>query len=279
MSRLTAVLLAALLGAMAPAAMAGQSCEQRPVTAAQLSHALSLAERVHARLAAHDTDIAILARVGSDVSAYGLRWTHAGLVYRVDGAQGWRVLHKLNYCGRDSADLYRQGLANFFLDDPEEWRAWLLIPGADLQRQIAAALRTGAAQALNEPRYSMIAYPFALRFQNSNQWLLELLAVAADPSQAADRSSAQRWLRRTGYEPGSVAITPFKRFGASVARPNISFNDHPLADRLQGSYKLVTVESLEQYLRGQGALAASEEIRLPGPAPHAHSAAGGFRQR
>lgn len=259
-----ALILAALLllPPVQPAA-AGQTCEGRTVTAAQLDQALRLAQAVNARLGDLDLGAAILARVGSDVSSYGLRWTHAGLVYRTDHSKTWQVLHKLNYCGRDSSDLYRQGLANFFLDDPAEWRAWLLTPAPEVQAQLLAALTLGADQSLNEPRYSMIAYPYSRDYQNSNQWLLELLAVALDPELGTNREIAQRWLRSTGYRPGTITISPLQRFGASVARANISFTDHPVEDRIRGRYKFVTVESVEQYLRTRGWLAAAEEIRLP----------------
>ncbi len=258
------IALGALLLPLAWPAAAGQSCTERPVTTVQLDRALHLAGKVIERLPASEVGAVILARVGSDVSEHGLRWTHAGLVYRTSSGQHWQVLHKLNYCGRDSADLYRQGLGNFFLDDPEEWRAWLLTPTPEVQRQLLAALDAGAAQSLNDPHYSMIAYPFALDYQNSNQWLLELLAVAMDPALAVDRRTAQAWLQHTGYRPGTVQLGPWQRLGASIARPNISFADHPIEDRMRGRYKLVTVESLEQYLRAHDLLTAEEEIRLPG---------------
>ena len=48
-------------------------------------------------------------------AASGCGWSHVGWAYK-DG-EAWRVVHKLNQCGTPRGDLYRQGLAEFFLDD------------------------------------------------------------------------------------------------------------------------------------------------------------------
>ena len=257
-----AMALVFLLSPALPAA-AGQACEEHVVTPRQLDDGLALAAAVLERLPRHDARAVVLARVGADVSDQGLRWTHAGIAVRDEDTAIWRVLHKLNRCGAETSDLYRQGLGNFFLDDPHELRAWLLVPTAPVQRQVLRALERGADLALHEPRYSMIAYPFETEFQNSNQWLLELVAVATDPIGGMTRASAQRRLQRTGYRPGLITVPPSKRVAARLFRANVSFADHPWSERLRHRYGTVTVESIEAYLRRNAWLAAAEEIRLP----------------
>lgn len=76
------------------------------------------------------------------------------------------------------------------------------------------------------------------------------------------RAAVQTSLRRTGYEPGTISVSPLERVGAGFARANVSFMDHPLRERLEGRYSVVTVDSIVHWARHQGLLAASEEIAL-----------------
>ncbi len=134
--QVTAVLAAGWLAAQP--AYAGRSCEERKPSAASIERGLRLAERAHEALeSAHArdaTEVVFLARMGQDLSRYGLRYSHLGIAYRSRDAQGqptWRVLHKLNHCGTSESAIYRQGLGEFFLDDL--WRhegAWV-VPARD----------------------------------------------------------------------------------------------------------------------------------------------------
>lgn len=66
---------------------------------------------------------------------------------------------------------------------------------------------------LREPRYNLVAHPWATRYQQSNQWLIETLAGAFEPA-ASDRPRAQAWLRLQGYEPTVLHLGTFTRLGA-----------------------------------------------------------------
>ena len=52
--------------------------------------------------------------------------------------------------------------------------------------------------------YSMVSYVWGLRYQQSNQWALETLAAAVEPS-IQGREQAQAWLRFKGYQPTTLA--------------------------------------------------------------------------
>lgn len=159
-----------------------------------------------------------------------------------DAAGGWSVLHALNHCGRDSSGLFAQGLANFFLDAPHEYRALVLIPAADLQQRLLAQVARDRGLPVHQPRYSLLAYPFALEYQNSNQWLLEFLVAAESGGAVVDRKAAQRQLRRNRYRPDHIEVGPMERIGASLFEANVAFLDHALRERLSGRYSVVTVE-------------------------------------
>lgn len=247
----------------AGAAQAGQACTETAVTADGMERAVRLATQVQSQLDASGARAAILARVGSDVSQYGLRWTHAGLVTRDAPDEPWTLLHKLNHCGKSDASLYRQGLGNFFLDNPREYRALVLIPSPRLQEALVDQARRDEGRTVDEPSYSLIAYPFGLEYQNSNGWLLEFIAEADSGGIAIGRKAAQKRLRRTGYVPDTIGVGAFQRVGASLFRANVAFLDHPLSERLSGEYSIVSVESIVRYLGELRQVAEVEEVALP----------------
>ena len=106
-----------------------------------LARGLSLAHGTSQALDRTGADVVLIARAGQDLSRHGLRWSHVGFAYRTpappattyatspDGAARhatWRVVHKLNDCGQATSAVYRQGLAQFFNDDPHRYEAALL---------------------------------------------------------------------------------------------------------------------------------------------------------
>jgi len=238
---------AAALAITAPA-HAGQTCEEGKLTARELAAGMELAAHTAARLDASGAQVVLLARSGQDLSKYGLRWSHLGLAYKQhDGA--WRVVHKLNACGTDRADVFRQGLGQFFNDRPFRYEAAFVVPDAALQARLVALLHDNAAVArLHTVRYSMVAYANGTRYQQSNQWALETLAMAAEPANSG-RSSAQAWLRDQGYRPSVLHIDTVSRLGARLTRANVEFDDHPTADRFGGRIATVTVDSVFDWLQ------------------------------
>lgn len=250
-----AVLGAALALAAAPA-LAGRSCEARVPDAANVARALDLAERTALALDASGAQVVVLARAGQDLTKYGLRWSHLGYAYRAgewtapDGTTRglWRVLHKLNACGSDRAALYRQGLGEFFLDDPFQYEAAVAIPDAAAQAALLPVLRDDArAAALHVPAYNMVAYPWAQRYQQSNQWAIETWAMAQEPG-ATTRERAQAWLRLKGYEPTVLRLGTLTRLGARVTAANVAFDDHPNDKRFADRIETVTVDSVFSWL-------------------------------
>ena len=93
----------------------------------------------------------------------------------------WRVVHKLNACGSAQASVYRQGLGEFFLDDLYRYEAAIVVLQPDVQARLLPALRDNERLArLHTPAYNMVAYPWSIRYQQSNQWAIETLACAQD---------------------------------------------------------------------------------------------------
>jgi hypothetical protein len=253
----------AAIAAAATTAHAGRSCEQRPPTALAIGQAMQLAEHTAARLTQSGASVVVIARAGQNLSEYGLRYSHLGFAYREGegSAAVWRVVHKLNQCGTARASLYRQGLGEFFLDDLWQYEAAVVVLAPQAQAQLRALLADNAAVArLDTPAYSMVAYPWSDRYQQSNQWAIETLALAEDPA-AATRERAQAWLRLHGYEPTTLHLSAFKRLGARVASANIAFDDHPNEKRFSDRIETVTVDSVFRWLERDGLGGAVQVIR------------------
>jgi len=230
-------------------AQAGRGCEVKKPAAQAFVSAMRLAENTRSALEASHAQVAIIGRVGQDLSAYGLRYSHVAYVWRDHPKGRWLVVHELNRCGTASSALYDQGLANFFLDDLYAYEAVVLIPSAQSQARIAAALGSQLGNRMHSARYNMLAYPFSTAYQNSNQWVLETYAASTGEGAIADRGRAQAWLRYAGYSPSMLFIPATKRLGARLFSANIAFDDHPFARRAAGRIDTVTVESILSFIR------------------------------
>ncbi|MCW5653946.1 DUF2145 domain-containing protein [Hydrogenophaga sp.] len=259
-------ILAACLTLLAsPFAQAGRSCEARPLTAQGIERGMALAQRTaealdaeHARSGAR---VVVLARAGQDLGKYGLRYSHLGWAYKTS-AGPWRVLHKLNQCGSAVGSVYRQGLGEFFLDDLWRYEAAWAVPVPALQAALYAALTDPVRGiAMNTRDYSMVSYPWSTRYQQSNQWALETLSLAAEPG-IASREQAQAWLRFKAYQPTTLRLGALTRLGARVSSAHIAFDDHPNEKRFADRIETVTVDSVFDWLPRAGLASAPQRLEL-----------------
>jgi hypothetical protein len=256
--RLQALVLALAL------ASAGQACENRPLDADAVRRGLDLAERSARRLDASGAEVVVIARAGQDLRRYGLRWSHLGFAYRdrvdASGRGVWRVVHKLNPCGTAVGAVYRQGLGEFFLDRPWRYEAAFVVLAPEVQQRLAPLLRDDrrATQWHSAP-YSLVAYPWADRYQQSNQWAIETLAGAMEPN-ARTRHLAQAWLQLHDYRPATLRLGPLSRLGARIGSANVAFDDHPDAQRFADRIDTVSADSVLEWLARSGLGGAPIEL-------------------
>jgi len=171
----------------------------------------------------------------------------------------WRVAHKLNLCGTAQAGIFREGLGDFFLDRPARYEAAFVVLSPEAQQRLLPLLRDNARLLQwHSPAYSMVAYPWSTRYQQSNQWAIETLAGALEPG-AVDRPRAQAWLQRQGYQPTDLHLGPLTRLGGRMTRANVAFDDHPSARRFSDHIDTVTVDSIFAWLPRAG-LAGGEPV-------------------
>ena len=170
------------------------------------------------------------------------------------------MLHKLNHCGTALSALYRQGLGEFFLDRPYRYEAAFVALTPELQSRLLPLLKDNARVGkLNQPRYSMVSYAWGQTYQQSNQWAVETLALASEPS-VADRRQAQAWMQLKNYEPTTLKLGPLKRLGARATAANVAFDDHPNEKRFSDRIETVTVDSVFAWLQKTGLGSAQVKI-------------------
>ncbi|WP_341677370.1 DUF2145 domain-containing protein [Niveibacterium sp. SC-1] len=255
--------LAVVLCLFAVAAQAGQTCREHTPSAEELRDGLALAQQVTEALDHSGAEVAVIARVGQDLSRYGLVHSHMAYVLRDHPAGRWTVVHLLNECGAPRSNIYSEGLGFFFLDQPFRYEARIAIPSPESAARLKRVLLSDAPGRLKTERYNMLAYPFNPASQNSNQWALELYALAeARDTPIASHAEAVDWLRLAGFAPDVIHLNTATRLGADFSRFNISFNDHPIGPRLAGEIATTTVASALRLMQRRDAAMQTFDVRL-----------------
>jgi len=270
MSRMRAALLCLCLW---PAlAHAGANCEAMVMPPEKVAAVAETALRTARALDERDAPVALVARIGRDLSEHGLVYSHAGFAVR-DHADGrWTVIHLLNECGSHRSGLYAQGLVNFFSDDLVNQDARIVWLQPAHASRLADHLRTLPANPLYQPAYNLIARPGSGDYQNSTAWVLETLAATL-PDAGSVRSRQRAWAIASGdgFRADTIHIPYSKRVLGGLFGSNIAFTDHGIGTRLSGDYPVVTVRSILRWIDERGYDAAQMEWRngalqsSPGP--------------
>lgn len=264
--------LAALLLSVPRPAHAGTNCEARAMSPQRIADAAATALTVIAALDEADAQVAMMSRVGTDLSKHGLRYSHAGFALRDHPDGRWTVVHLLNDCSSDGSGLYTQGLVNFFADDLVHQDARITWLQPEITERLSKQLLALPGDPLYTPHYNLIARPDSARYQNSTSWVLEHIAAAIPPkANIRTRTAAYQQALANGFEPGRIHIPYTKRIMGGLFAANLVFTDHSVATRLGGDYPVVTVQSILAWLRSSGLATQESEWRhgrlmaTPGP--------------
>jgi len=272
--RLLAAALAAAALALATVAEAGsgrsgssgsqQFCDRsRVLSASEQDSLLRFAAVVRDELASTADGVALVSRSGLDLSQFGIRYSHAAIAWRSD-AGGWKARQLYYACDEGRPRLYDQGVAGFVMGTDDAMLGYVSIvtlPSAAAARLRRATLDTPHVLRLLATDYSANAFAFGLRYQNCNQWVVELLATAwgGEGNREDPRASAQQWLRSAGYAPQPVPVTHGQLF-ASAFVPLVHVDDHPEDDRFALALRISLPSTIEAFVRQQ--FPASERIGI-----------------
>jgi hypothetical protein len=253
---------AALLAGACAAAHAGvlRYCDAAAeLTAAQQDTLFRFGAVVRDTLERSGHDIALVARSGLDLGRFGVRYSHAGLSLRASPNAPWSVRQLYYDCDERRPRLFDQGIAGFVLGtvDPSAGyvSAVLLPPAAAVPLERAAQDKRQALSLLGST-YSANAYPFAQRYQNCNQWVAELMAVAWGGLPEAGegperRAQAQRWLQAQGFTPTRFDVGNPILVWLGVALPWLHGDDHPPEDLRRQRFHVSMPGSIEAFVQAR----------------------------
>jgi hypothetical protein len=270
--------IAALWSPAAPAA-ALRYCD-RPAEAspAEQDRLLRVGALIKAELEASGQRVALIARSGLDLSRFGVRYSHAGVSLQASPNTPWSVRQLYYACDEQRPRVFDQGLAGFLLgvDDPAlGYISMVILPEAESAALERTALDRARALSLLGGTYSANAHPQSLRYQNCNQWLVELLALArgaaaapavpavhaADAATAAQasaappadppsaRPAAQQWLQQHGYQGSAITLRNPLLWLAPAVVPWLHTDDHPPDELQRGIVTVSLPASIETWLR------------------------------
>jgi hypothetical protein len=276
--------LAAIATFSCTASLAGSTryCDnQVPLSASQQSKLLRFSEVVKAELAASGQSLALLSRSGLDLARFGIRYSHTGISLQGSPNTPWSIRQLYYACDEQKPRIFDQGMAGFVLGTDSATLGYVsavLLPPEAAKAVETAALSNLHALALLHPHYSANAYAYSLRFQNCNQWVIELLATAlgalkstsalsqegtqnapqgmqqdeAYPTAPASaRAQAQAWLGQQSYLPSVVEVGSRLLMWAGAFIPLIHSDDHPEADLAQQRYQVSMPASIEAFVQTQ----------------------------
>ncbi len=249
-------LLALLLGSLAQVCAAGalRYCEGEPElsTAAQ-DRLLRVAAIVKAELERSARSIALVARSGLALQHFEQRYSHAGLSLRASPNTAWSVRQLYYECDEQRPRIFDQGMSGFVLgaNDPSEgYLSVVFLPAEAAAALERSALDDHQALQLLAATYSANAYAFGQRYQNCNQWLVELIAAAwgAQPLGEAPRRRAQQWLKDQGYAPSVLRLGWKPLMWLANLVPGLHSDDHPPEDIAAAQFKVSMPESIESFV-------------------------------
>ncbi len=235
-----------------------------------------MAQRLFLYLEENALSVAIVSRVGgltenrefrapskhpANSPFKGQKYTHAGIAYKNERGV-WGFIHLLNESDcegpTNQSNIYIQNLADFLRDDPELFDMIITIPSESLQEKILKSINNtshnnniGLPKSLHYPVYSNISYPFNFssnRRQNSNQWVLTMIAASQNDAKTLD--SAQRAYQENGFTPSEVEGGFLARIGRlfGALPKNVYLDDHTRNERRSGWYQFVSAASIYNYL-------------------------------
>lgn len=258
--RASAALLLAVAAALPAQASSYRFCDQSLVLDAQQKDRLfRLGGVVKEALERHATaGVAIMSRSGLDLQRFGHRYSHAGISLKASPDTPWAVRQLYYACDERRPRLYDQGISGFLLgtDDPREgYLSVVFLPEAAARELERTALDRRQALSLLAGTYSANAYPFSDRYQNCNQWVMELIATAwgAPPvGDEAPRTRAQRWLAAQHYEPALFDIGDRLLMSLGIAFvPYLHRDDHPAEDLRNAHLRISMPSAIESFVRAQ----------------------------
>ena len=252
MRRLAAALAAlALIGADLPAA--AQDSSARAVTAHFTpEQAADFSKQMERDLAAKGARVAMVFRAGRmrDQLPEGIAYTHGAFwVYRdirtADGQtmKGYAVYNLYAGDGKNWPKVESRLVQDFPLDFTRGSTVddmAVIVPSPEMQRRILAVIDSPTYEAVHNPAYSLVANPWTRKYQNCNNFMLNVVAAAIWNTDDPNRITANL---KAHYKPTVVKANGLMRFFGPIADQRLRTDDQ------DSTIRTATYESMAQFMR------------------------------
>jgi hypothetical protein len=241
----------------APAAGSGQTSSEMHFKPEEI---VRFSKKVERTLASKGARVAIIARVGRprEKLPRGIGYTHTGIaVYsQITTDDGRRIL---GYAMRnlyqrngkpDVSDLVQDYPVDFF-SGVELLEAGVIVPSPELQERLLKVLASPAYKKLHNPKYSVIANPFTLDYQNCTEHTLDLITAAI---YATDDINVIKTNEKAYFKAQPLSINPVRLAIGSMFSAEIATSDH------SGQPVTATFETIGRFLNKYNA--ASEILTV-----------------
>ncbi|MEI8155897.1 MAG: DUF2145 domain-containing protein [Burkholderiales bacterium] len=225
-------------------------------TAAVQDRLIQVAGIIKDELDRSGQNLAIVSRSGLALQRLDQRYSHAGISLKASDNTPWSVRQLYYACDEQRPRIFDQGMSGFVLgahDPGEGYVSILLLPDEAALALERTTLNDEQALQLLGAAYSANAYAFSQRYQNCNQWLVELLASAWGPQLTPEnsRESAQHWLRSEGYQPSVLKVGWQPLMWVAALLPWLHSDDHPEADLMQAQFQVSMPQSIESFVQAR----------------------------
>ena len=227
-----AILTLCLALAIPEAALAGSS-QAGGETYFPAERIIAFAKKVERTLAAKGARAAILGRVGRPRGQLpeGVDFTHTGIavysqITTADGrtVPGYAIYNLYQRSDEpDVSDLVQDYPVDFFAG-VQMLEAGIIIPSPELQKRIIEVVASPTYEALFNPKYSVIANPFTLDYQNCTEFTLDVIMAAIYQTDDIKIIKANE---ETYFEPQKVMVNRLVLTVGSMFASAVTTSDHP----------------------------------------------------
>jgi len=250
--RASAALLAVALVSAAPPPAAAQDSSARAVAPHFTpEQAAAFSKQVERDLASKRARVAMVFRAGRmrDKLPEGIAYTHGAFwVYRdiqtTDGKslKGYAVYNLYAGDGENWSKIESRLVQDFPLDFTRGSTVndmAVIVPSPEMQRRILAVIDSPTYAKVHNPEYSLVANPWARKYQNCNNFMLNVIAAAVWETDDPSRITANL---KAHYKPTVVKANGLVRFFGPIADQRLRTDD-------QGStIRTATYESMAAFM-------------------------------
>ena len=262
---LGAVVAAAILAAGSPS-LAQDSSAHAVAAHLTAAEAAGFSKALERDLAAKGARVAMVFRSGRprDQLPKGISYTHGafwvyGAVHTSDGqtVNGYAVYNL--YAGDGVAwptiesRLVQDYPLDFVRGSTVDDLA-VIIPSPEMQRRILAVIASPTYAKMHNPAYSLVANPWSRKYQNCNNFMLNVVAAAIWNTDDPARITADL---KAHYKPTIVKAGPLLRLFGPIADKRLRTDDQ------DGPIRTATYESLAVFMRDNGLLQEAYSFERP----------------